>query len=116
VGQTDARHDSLPAYAWAVGYTRIITPTLTNDMHVGMVHADKFQQSIYGNVIGSTACTGTNTTSGSCSIPLEFGIQGIQQVANNGGLPSPTEGSSVSITDRCASDGGTPAMATAAAS
>ena len=59
VGQTDARNDSLPAYAWAVGYTRIITPTLTNDMHVGMVHADKFQQSIYGNVIGSTACTGT---------------------------------------------------------
>ena len=87
VGQTDARNDSLPAYAWAVGYTRIITPTLTNDMHIGMVHADKFQQSIYGNVIGSTACTGTNTTSGSCSIPLEFGIQGIPQVANNGGFP-----------------------------
>lgn len=87
VGQTDARNDSLPAYAWAVGYTRIITPTFTNDMHVGMVHADKFQQSIYGNVIGSSACTGNNTTSGSCSIPLEFGIQGIQQVANNGGFP-----------------------------
>jgi hypothetical protein len=87
VGQTDARNDSLPAYAWAVGYTRIITPTLTNDMHVGMVHSDKFQQSIYGNVIGSTACTGTNATSGSCSIPLEFGIQGIPQVANNGGFP-----------------------------
>jgi hypothetical protein len=39
VGQTDARNDSLPAYAWAVGYTRILTPTLTNDMHVGMVHS-----------------------------------------------------------------------------
>jgi hypothetical protein len=86
VGQTDARNDSLPAYAWAVGYTRIITPTLTNDMHVGMVHADKFQQSIYGNVIGSTACTGM-VTSGSCSIPLEFGIAGTPQVANNGGFP-----------------------------
>jgi hypothetical protein len=86
VGQTDARNDSLPAYAWAVGYTRIVTPTLTNDMHVGMVHADKFQQSIYGNVIGSTACTGV-VTSGSCNIPLEFGIQGIPQVANNGGFP-----------------------------
>jgi hypothetical protein len=86
VGQTDARNDSLPAYAWAVGYTRIITPTLTNDMHVGMVHADKFQQSIYGNIIGSSACTGV-VTSGSCNIPLEFGIQGIPQVANNGGFP-----------------------------
>jgi len=72
VGQTDARNDSLPAYAWAVGYTRILTPTLTNDMHVGMVHADKFQQSLYGNTFG---------------IPAQFGIQGIPQVANNGGLP-----------------------------
>jgi hypothetical protein len=87
VGQTDARNDSLPAYAWATGYTRILTPTLTNDMHVGMVHSDKFQRSIYGNVIGSSACTGTNVTSGSCSIPLEFGIQGIPQVPNNGGFP-----------------------------
>jgi hypothetical protein len=72
VGQTDARNDSLPAYAWAVGYTRILTPTLTNDMHVGMVHSDKFQQSIYGNTFG---------------IPAMFGIQGIPQVANNGGFP-----------------------------
>ena len=72
VGQTDARNDSLPAYAWAVGYTRIVTPTLTNDMHVGMVHADKLQQSIYGNTFG---------------IPAQFGIQGIPQVPNNGGFP-----------------------------
>jgi hypothetical protein len=72
VGQTDARNDSLPAYAWAVGYARILTPTLTNDMHVGMVHSDKFQQSIYGNTFG---------------IPAMFGIQGIPQVANNGGFP-----------------------------
>jgi hypothetical protein len=72
VGETDARNDSLPAYAWAVGYTRILTPTLTNDMHVGMVHSDKMQQSLYGNTFG---------------IPAQFGIQGIQQVPNNGGLP-----------------------------
>jgi hypothetical protein len=72
VGQTDARNDSLPAYAWAVGYTRILTPTLTNDMHVGMVHADKFQQSLYGDTFG---------------IPAQYGIQGTPQVANNGGLP-----------------------------
>ncbi len=72
VGETDARNDTLPAYAWAVGYTRIFTPTLTNDMHVGMVHSDKLQQSFYGDTFG---------------IPAQFGIQGIPQVANNGGLP-----------------------------
>ncbi len=72
VGETGGRNDTLPAYAWAVGYTRIITPTLTNDMHVGMVHSDKLQQSFYGDTFG---------------IPAQYGIQGIQQVANNGGLP-----------------------------
>ena len=72
VGETGGRNDNLPAYAWAVGYTRVFTPTLTNEMHVGMVHADKLQQSFYGNTFG---------------IPEQYGIQGIQQVANNGGLP-----------------------------
>ena len=72
VGQGGARTDSLPAYAWAVGYTRIFTPTLTNEMHVGMVHSDKIQRSIYGNTFG---------------IPAQYGIQGVQQVANNGGIP-----------------------------
>src|ERR1700728_1725608 len=41
-------------------------------MHVGMVHSDKLQQSFYGNTFG---------------IPAQYGIQGVQQVANNGGLP-----------------------------
>ena len=72
VGETGGRNDTLPAYAWAVGYTRIITPTATNEMHVGMVHSDKLQQSFYGNSFG---------------IPAQYGIQGVQQVANNGGLP-----------------------------
>ena len=72
VGETGGRNDSLPAYAFAVGYTHIFTPTLTNEMHVGMVHSDKLQQSFYGNTFG---------------IPDQFGIQGVQQVANNGGLP-----------------------------
>jgi hypothetical protein len=72
VGETGGRNDNLPAYAWAVGYTHIFTPTLTNEMHVGMVHSDKLQQSFYGNTFG---------------IPAQFGIQGVQQVANNGGLP-----------------------------
>lgn len=72
VAETGGRIDSLPAYAWAVGYTHTFSPTLTNDMHVGMVHADKIQQSVYGNTFG---------------IPAQFGIQGVPQVANNGGIP-----------------------------
>ena len=77
VGETGGRNDSLPAYAWAVGYTRVFTPTLTSDMHVGMVHSDKLQQSFFGNTFG---------------IPADYGIQGVQQVANNGGLPPTTIG------------------------
>jgi hypothetical protein len=72
VGETGGRNDSLPAYAWAVGYTRVFTPTLTNEMHAGMVHSDKLQQSFYGNTMG---------------IPAQYGIQGVQQVADNGGIP-----------------------------
>ena len=72
VGEANGRNDSLPAYAWAVGYTRIFTPTLTNEMHVGMVHSDKLQRSFFGNTFG---------------IPAQYGIQGVPQVANNGGLP-----------------------------
>lgn len=72
VGQTGGRIDEFPAYAFSVGYTHIFTPTLTNDMHVGMVHADKLQRSVYGDTFG---------------IPDQFGIVGIPQVANNGGIP-----------------------------
>jgi Carboxypeptidase regulatory-like domain len=72
VAETGGRNDSLPAYAFAVGYTHIFTPTLTDEMHVGMVHSNKLQQSFYGNTFG---------------IPAQFGIQGVPQVANNGGLP-----------------------------
>jgi Carboxypeptidase regulatory-like domain/TonB dependent receptor-like, beta-barrel len=75
VGETGGRVDSLPAYAWAGGYTHVFTPTFTNQMHVGMVHSDKLQQSVFGNQFG---------------IPAQYGIQGIQQVANNGGLPPTT--------------------------
>ena len=87
-GQSGGRVDSLPAYAWAVGYTRILTPTLTNEMHVGMVHSDKDQVSIWGNIYGGSACSGTVTTSTTgCNIPLAYGIQGVPQVQYNGGLP-----------------------------
>jgi hypothetical protein len=72
VGQGGGRVDSFPAYAFAVGYTHIFTETLSNEMHVGMMHADKLQQSVYGNTFG---------------IPAQYGIQGIPQVANNGGIP-----------------------------
>jgi len=87
-GQSGGRVDQLPAWAWAVGYTRILTPTLTNEMHVGMVHSDKLQVSVWGNDFGSAACSGTvNPGPGTCNIPLEYGIQGVPQVAGNGGLP-----------------------------
>ena len=79
VGETGGRNDSFPAYAFAVGYTHIFTPTFTNEMHVGMVHADKLQQSVFGDTFG---------------IPAKYGIQGIPQVANNGGLPPITFASS----------------------
>ncbi|WP_263366306.1 carboxypeptidase-like regulatory domain-containing protein [Edaphobacter bradus] len=72
VGQSGGRNDSFPAYAFAVGYTHVFTTTLTNEMHVGMMHADKLQRSVFGNTMG---------------IPAEYGIQGIPQVANNGGIP-----------------------------
>ncbi len=87
-GQSGGRVDQLPAWAWAVGYTRIVTPTLTNEMHVGMVHSDKLQVSVWGNDYGSSACSGTVAPGpGTCNIPLEYGIQGVPQVAGNGGLP-----------------------------
>jgi hypothetical protein len=87
-GDSGGRVDQLPAWAWAVGYTRILTPTLTNDMHVGMVHSDKLQVSVWGNDFGSAACSGTvNPGPGTCDIPLEYGIAGVPQVAGNGGLP-----------------------------
>lgn len=72
VGEGGGRHDSFPAYAWAVGYTHVFSPSWTNEMHAGMVHSDKLQESNFGNIFG---------------IPAQFGIQGIPQVANNGGLP-----------------------------
>ena len=72
VGESGGRNDSFPAWALAVGYTRIFTPTLTNEMHFGIVHSDKLQRSIFGNTFG---------------IPAQFGIGGVPQVANNGGLP-----------------------------
>jgi hypothetical protein len=72
VGETGGRNDSFPAYAFAVGYNTAFTPSLANEMHVGMVHADKFQRSIYGDNFG---------------IPAQYGIEGVPQVTDNGGIP-----------------------------
>jgi hypothetical protein len=72
VGEGGGRNDSFPAYAFAVGYNTVFTPTLANEMHVGMVHADKFQRSVFGNTF---------------HIPEQFGIGGVPQVAENGGIP-----------------------------
>jgi hypothetical protein len=72
VGETGGRNDSFPAYAFAVGYNTAFTSTLANEMHVGMVHSDKFQRSIYGNTFGT---------------PVMYGINGVPQVTNNGGVP-----------------------------
>jgi hypothetical protein len=72
VGQTGGRNDSLPAYMAAAGYTHVFTPTLTNEMHFGYTHSNKFQRSFFGDTFG---------------IPEQYGIAGIPQVAENGGIP-----------------------------
>jgi len=71
-GQND-QNNAFPSYAFAGGYTHIFTPTLSNELHVGFGHSDKDQR-----------LTTENTT----GIPALYGIQGIPQVAGNGGLPS----------------------------
>jgi hypothetical protein len=73
VGQNGGRQDSFPAYAIAAGYTHEFTPNLINELHFGMDHSDKNQISIFGDQMG---------------IPAQYGIQGIPQIPNNGGLPA----------------------------
>jgi hypothetical protein len=72
VGNADGEAESYPAWATAIGYNHVFSPTLVNDFHVGYDHFIENVRSIYGNSFG---------------IPAQFGIQGIQQTANNGGLP-----------------------------
>lgn len=72
VGQTYGQAQSYPAYAIAVGYNHVFTPSLINEFHAGYDHFIENVRSIYGNTFG---------------LPGQFGIQGIPQVANNGGLP-----------------------------
>jgi hypothetical protein len=58
----------------AVSYTHIFSPTLVNEVRVG---EDRLYASRYGPVA-------TNLT----NVPGQFGIQGIAQVTENGGLPA----------------------------
>jgi len=71
-GQND-QNDSFPSYAVAGGYTHVFSPTLTNEFHVGFGHSTKDQRLFNEGVLG---------------LPDQFGIQGIPQVAGNGGLPT----------------------------
>ena len=72
IGQTYGQSQSYPAYAIAGGYNHVFAPSLINEFHAGYDHFIENVRSIYGNTMG---------------IPASYGIQGIPQVANNGGLP-----------------------------
>ncbi len=61
-----------PVYSIALGYTHIFTPTLTNEIHAGWSQNLATYLSDYAQTPG---------------IPAQYGIQGIPQFANNGGLP-----------------------------
>jgi hypothetical protein len=69
-GQND-QNDSFPSYEVAVGYTHTFSPTLVNEFHFGFGHSEKNQILSDANTPG---------------IPAQYGIQGIPQVTNNGGL------------------------------
>lgn len=62
---------SIPVYAIALGETHILTPTLSNDFHIGWNH----------NLQGQTSSNASQL-----GIPAQFGIQGVPQVTDNGGL------------------------------
>ncbi|WP_263350569.1 carboxypeptidase-like regulatory domain-containing protein [Acidicapsa acidisoli] len=69
-GQND-QNDSFPSYEVATGYTHTFSPTLVNEFHFGFGHSEKNQILSDANTPG---------------IPAQYGIQGIPQVTNNGGL------------------------------
>jgi hypothetical protein len=69
-GQND-QNESFPSYEVAIGYNHVFTPALSNEFHFGFGHSAKDQRLSNENVTG---------------VPEQFGIQGIPQVAGNGGL------------------------------
>jgi Carboxypeptidase regulatory-like domain len=71
-GQND-QNDAFPSYEVAVGENHIFTTSLSNEFHFGFGHSAKEQRLFNASVMG---------------VPAEYGIQGIPQVAGNGGLSS----------------------------
>lgn len=63
----------IPVYTIALGETHVFSPTLSNDFHIGYNHLIARQAPFEANTLG---------------IPEQFGIGGVPQVPNNGGLPS----------------------------
>jgi Carboxypeptidase regulatory-like domain/TonB-dependent Receptor Plug Domain/TonB dependent receptor len=59
------------------GWTHVFTPSTVNVVHVGWNHLHTTRNNPNGNTMG---------------IPAQFGIQGVPQVAENGGLPALTFG------------------------
>jgi hypothetical protein len=66
-------NDSEPHYEIALGYTHVFSPSFENDFVVG-----------YDHVIHNL----TMPTANDLGIPAQYGIQGIPQIAGNGGLPT----------------------------
>ena len=69
---TNGEANSYPVWASAIGYNHVFSPSLFNEFHVGYDHFIEDVRSDWGNTFG---------------IPAQFGIQGIPQIPNNGGLP-----------------------------
>jgi len=70
--QYGSGYTNIPVYAIALGETHIFTPTLTNEAHLGWTH--NIEQIL-------------PTDSTTMGIPAQFGIQGVPQITDNGGLP-----------------------------
>lgn len=68
-----APNDDEPHYELALHYTHVFSPTLENDMSGG-----------YDHVIHNLTMPTANTF----GLPSKFGIQGIPQIPENGGLPT----------------------------
>lgn len=66
-------NDDEPHWELALGYTHVFSPTFSNDLIAG-----------YDHVIHNL----TMPTAAQLGIPAQYGIQGIPQFVNNGGLPT----------------------------
>jgi hypothetical protein len=71
IGQSGAQNQKFPAYMVSMGYVHGFTTHLFNEFHAGYSHSNKIQVPFDADTMG---------------IPAQFGIQGIPQAPNNGGL------------------------------